>query len=68
MDDIQTATGSSSISQHEKNIVMLFDSLKELKMSTEDRSDASVYSEVESECQVPMFLLFKQNEKKTKRL
>lgn len=58
MDDPLPATDSSSNFPHEKNIAMLFDTLKELKMSTEDRSEASVYNKVESKCQRPMFLLF----------
>lgn len=59
MDDTLPATDSSSISQHEKNIAMLFDTLKELKMSTEDRSGVSIYSKVGSEYQLPAILQFK---------
>lgn len=42
------STSSESISDHEKNLAMLFDKLKELKKATTNRSDASIYNIVES--------------------
>lgn len=43
------STSTTLVPTHEQNISMLFDKLKRLKMSTENRTDASIFGRVERE-------------------
>lgn len=49
MAEAMFSTRSSPIPTHEQNISMLLDKLKELKMSTGNSTDASVFGKVERE-------------------
>lgn len=49
MTEAPASTSAQSVPTHEQNISMLLDKLKEIKMSTENRSDSRIFGRVERE-------------------